>query len=123
MATRKIQFINNEFYHIFNRGADKRDIFIDFDDMDRFFQSMEEFNVIEPIGGIYKNSFHQQLRSKAPQLSRSSWGEYIGKEKSDFCKKDIILDQFKNTKEYKNFAEDSLKDIREIKEADKLLLG
>jgi len=54
---RKIKFTNGEFYHIFNRGTDKRAIFMDEEDLYRFFQSMDEFNVIEPIGSIYENSF------------------------------------------------------------------
>lgn len=57
---RKVPFINSEFYHAYNRGVDKRDIFSNQYDVDRFFQSMNEFNVIEPIGSIYKNSFQKQ---------------------------------------------------------------
>jgi len=44
-----------EYYHIFNRGVDKRLIFDDYFDMLRFYQSMQEFNTIEPIGSIYEN--------------------------------------------------------------------
>ena len=29
MSIRKFEFANGEFYHIFNRGVDKRDIFLD----------------------------------------------------------------------------------------------
>lgn len=57
MAMRKTQFANGEHYHIFNRGVDKRDIYLSKYDIDRFFQSMDEFNVIDPIGSIYANSF------------------------------------------------------------------
>lgn len=57
---RKLKFIEGEFYHIFNRGVDKRIIFRDQNDINRFFQSMEEFNVIEPIGSIYENSFNKK---------------------------------------------------------------
>ncbi|MBI2046219.1 MAG: transposase [Parcubacteria group bacterium] len=64
---RKIPFINSEFYHIYNRGVDKRNIFSNKYDTDRFFQSMNEFNVVEPIGSIYKNSFQ-----KPNQLSGST---------------------------------------------------
>ena len=58
---RKIKFIEEEFYHIFNKGVDKRIIFQDHDDINRFFQSMKEFNVLEPIGSIYENSFNKKL--------------------------------------------------------------
>lgn len=54
---RNIKIAEGEFYHIYNRGIDKREIFSDQEDVDRFFQSIIEFNVIEPIGSIYQNSF------------------------------------------------------------------
>lgn len=57
MGNRKVKFVNNEFYHIYNRGADKRDVFLDSYDLLRFLQSMEEFNNIDPIGSIYEQSF------------------------------------------------------------------
>ncbi len=218
MSKRKIKFSNGEYYHIFNRGVDKRDIFIDEEDLERFFQCMDEFNILEPIGSIYENTFQKaqlggdaaklgekkkeklvnficyclnpnhyhfileqvsdngiekfmhrfggyawffnkkynrsgslfqgpfkavhidsneqllhtsvyvnlndkvhQLGGVAAKLVKSSYGEYIGNMKNSkdaensFCKKDIILRQFKNIKEYKNFAESSLKGIRERK--------
>lgn len=36
MATRKIQFAQGEYYHIYNRGTDKRKIFLDERDHERF---------------------------------------------------------------------------------------
>lgn len=235
MSKRKIQFANGEYYHIFNRGVDKRDIFIDEEDFDRFFQCMDEFNVVEPIGSIYENSFRKtqsggkdsnlvkkkkeklvniicyclnpnhyhfileqvadngiekfmhkigmgyskyfnnkykrsgtlfqgpfkavhidsneqllhtsvyvnlndKVHSLGHGVSKSSWGEYMGNVaknamvnidnntntakngKKSFCKKDIILDQFKNRDEYKSFAKDALAIIRENKELRKLLI-
>ena len=56
MSTRKISFASGEFYHVFNRGVDKRIIFSDNSDMDRFFRSLIEFNTVEPIGSLYENS-------------------------------------------------------------------
>ncbi len=58
---RKIQFVNGEYYHIFNRGNNKRVIFNDQRDMARFFQGMIEFNSNEPIGSIFENSFRKDL--------------------------------------------------------------
>lgn len=58
---RKTLFAENEFYHIYNRGTDKRDIFIDNEDHARFLLGMKEFNVLNPIGSIYENSFTKQL--------------------------------------------------------------
>jgi len=72
MSIRKTPFENGEFYHIYNRGVDKRNIFDEIDDIDRFIQSMEEFNVIEPIGSIYENSFiKKELGSKASKFGNS----------------------------------------------------
>lgn len=65
---RRELFSEGEFYHIYNRGVDKRNIFSDQVDADRFFQGMQEFNRIEPIGSIYENSF---LKNKKNQLGHS----------------------------------------------------
>jgi len=219
-------FVNGEYYHIYNRGVDKRTIFGDENDLKRFFQSMKEFNTIDPIGSIYLNNLNnirnkmlrnripqkeklveficyclnpnhyhfilqqtvdkgiakfmhklglgytnyfnekhkrngslcqgkykaihvnsneyllhlsayvnlnhkihnfKMLRNSIPQHFKSSWEEYIQnndskKENGHFCEKDIILSQFGSAKDYKEFAEDSLKIIKENKEIKKLLL-
>ena len=209
MAIRKTAFVNGEFYHVYNRGVDKRLIFSNQEDQDRFFKSMILFNSINPIGSLHELSFRQlggftaklkrsdkklvniiayclnpnhfhfileqvsdggisefmkrlgggytwyfnnkykrggslfqgvfksihidsneyllhvsayvNLNDRVHQLggfaaklvrSRSSWGEYTeGNTNESFCKKGIILEQFKNKKEYKKFATDSLEDI------------
>ncbi len=59
MATRKTSFANGEFYHVYNRGVDKRNIFIDRADVQRFFKGMLEFNTALPIGSLYEHSFQQ----------------------------------------------------------------
>ncbi len=41
---RKIQFANGEYYHLYNRGVDKRTIFTDKNDYWRFFVSMNLLN-------------------------------------------------------------------------------
>ena len=41
---RKTEFVNGERYHICNRGTDKRNIFMDGYDFQRFLLSMREFN-------------------------------------------------------------------------------
>ena len=43
---RKIEFINGEYYHIYNRGVEKRTIFLDGADYFRFVLGMREFNDI-----------------------------------------------------------------------------
>ena len=206
---RNLEFAEGEKYHIFNRGVDKRTIFHDQNDLDRFFKSMQEFNVVEPIGSIYENRFnkenqlghsvsklvdficyclnpnhfhfileqvtekgiekfmhrllgyskyynHKYKRSGAlfegsfkavhiesnEQLlhtsvyvnlndkvhglghggSKSSWNEYAGLEKKEICKKEIILEQFKNFTDYKEFSQTSLEWIKENKEVAKFLI-
>jgi|SRR3989344_3308659 len=44
---RKVQFAPNNIYHIYNRGVEKRDIFIDDNDRWRFLQGLYLFNDIE----------------------------------------------------------------------------
>ncbi|MDO8593797.1 MAG: hypothetical protein Q7R59_02785 [bacterium] len=68
MANRKISLAIGEHYHIYNRGVDKRVVFADRYDIHRFFQSMVEFNTIDPIGSLYENSF-LQLGGETPKLS------------------------------------------------------
>ncbi|MBI2676984.1 MAG: transposase [Candidatus Yanofskybacteria bacterium] len=65
----KEYFTNGEFYHVYNRGNNKRKIFLDQRDFKRFFQSIREFNSEEPIGSIYLNSFKDaSLRSSTSKL-------------------------------------------------------
>lgn len=197
---------DGELYHVFNRGVEKRQVFMDQSDYQRFFQSMAEFNSTETIGSIYENSFrkkpslggeasklvnivcyclnpnhfhlileqasergiekfmhrlstgytgyfnkkHQRsgvlfqgpfksvhissneqllhvsayvnFNFKVHQLGGeaskywSSWDEYVGKSKSNFCEKNKVLGQFKNKAEYKEFTEKALVEIVRRKE-------
>lgn len=59
-------FVIGQYYHIYNRGTDKRIIFMDKFDLERFLQSMEEFNSVEPIGSIYENRFKKDNKLGAP---------------------------------------------------------
>ncbi|HCR52279.1 MAG: hypothetical protein A3F53_01370 [Candidatus Zambryskibacteria bacterium RIFCSPHIGHO2_12_FULL_48_10] len=59
---RKVTFLDGEYYHIYNRGVDKRVIFNDDKDFERFLVSMNDFNSVEPIGSIYEHSFHKKSR-------------------------------------------------------------
>jgi len=54
MAIRKIKFINGDYYHIYNRGVDKRIIFLDKDDKSRFLNSLNIFNTVTPVGSIFE---------------------------------------------------------------------
>ncbi|MBI2023474.1 transposase [Candidatus Giovannonibacteria bacterium] len=66
---RKFRFVNGEYYHIYNRGVEKRIIFSDQYDFDRFLQCLNEFNSVKPIGSIFENSFKKgQLSNKITKL-------------------------------------------------------
>lgn len=68
---RKVQFVTNQFYHIYNRGNNKRSIFQEKFDLGRFLQGLDDFNSEEPIGSIYEKSFkteNNQLGSQASKL-------------------------------------------------------
>jgi len=61
---RNIKLTEGEFYHIYNRGVDKRIIFINRRDFDRFLESMEIFNIKESIGNLtrYSNKAKEKER-------------------------------------------------------------
>jgi len=215
---RNLQFAENAFYHVYNRGVDKRPIFMEENDMHRFFEGMSLFNNSNSIGSLERkmassrhgvstvstestgsedrlvnfvayclnpNHFHfilEQISEKGIErfmhklgmghskfinakyrrsgalfqgsfkaihldsdtyllhasayinlnnrihkyepgiLTKSSWKEYVVEENDHgFCKKDLVLEQFKDRKSYKVFAEESLKDIVRRKEFKKEL--
>lgn len=69
---RKTEFANGEFYHIYNRGTDRRTIFEEPYDLQRFFESMKDFNAEDPIGSMYEYSFvKKQLGSSTSKLRKS----------------------------------------------------
>lgn len=51
-------------------------------------------------------------------VPKSSFDEFIGKSKENFCKKEIILEQFKTPNEYEIFSYDSLEEIVKRKNED-----
>jgi len=213
-------FSVKEFYHIYNRGVDKRDIFMDSNDVARFLICMSVFNTKDPIGSIYEclreeaafgssapkttpeinklvnfiafclnqnhyhfileplvddgiqkfmhklstgytNYFNEKYRRDGSlfqgkykaihinsneyllhlsvyvnlnykihkdlnkkwmeNLSISSFNEYIRKSLKSFCTKDIVLGQFRNSKEYQSFCEEILPEILIKKESEKEL--
>ena len=61
---RNLVFSDREYYHIYNRGTDKRNIFTDEKDFSRFWESLSDFNQLEPIGSIYELSFKKKSGDK-----------------------------------------------------------
>ncbi len=62
---RKQSIITNEYYHIYNRGVDKRDIFSDKQDIKRFIESILEFNQIKVIISLANLRKTNQIGPKA----------------------------------------------------------
>ena len=60
---RKFEFQTDEYYHIYNRGVDKRQIFIDENDFIRFLTGMREFND--------NSTFEQRLQKKKELSSKA----------------------------------------------------
>ena len=65
---RKQSIITGEYYHIYNRGVDKRDIFNNKKDLFRFVESMCEFNNVE---GIISLANLRKTQIEAKPLSES----------------------------------------------------
>jgi len=57
---RKVPFVENEIYHIFNRGVDKREIFSCNYDYMRILKSLDEFNQIDPVYSLYLNDLRRK---------------------------------------------------------------
>jgi len=68
MSSRKKPFAIGEYYHVFNRGVDRRDVFMDNEDFERFLRSMREFNNKEPMGGLHMHEFRDRLIREIGQL-------------------------------------------------------
>ncbi|MFM7088668.1 MAG: transposase [Candidatus Paceibacterota bacterium] len=61
---RKQPIVTGEYYHIYNRGVDKRDIFSDKSDMYRLIESIQEFNRVDVITSL-ANLRKSEIESKA----------------------------------------------------------
>ena len=64
---RKQPIVTDEYYHIYNRGVDKRDIFNDKKDLSRFVESILEFNRID---GIISLANLRKTKIEAKPLSK-----------------------------------------------------
>ncbi len=68
---RNIKFATKEYYHIYNRGVDKRDIFMDSYDVVRFLKCMSVFNREDSIGSVYEHSRKElKFGSSAPKKGK-----------------------------------------------------
>jgi len=216
---RKTQLANNLHYHIFNRGVDKRDIFIDEKDYERFFLSLILMNdekdglmigwrnfkeshqnttvvdflrlslserkklveiisfclnanhyhfILEQVsdrgiekfmhriatgytryfndkyhrsGSLFQGSFKAYQIKSNSQLLRMSvyvncnseihgvqsankykwcgFSEYLERQNNQLCNKKVIMSHFRDKNDFQNYAEENIRDFREIKEEEK----
>jgi REP element-mobilizing transposase RayT len=63
---RKHPLVTEQYYHVYNRGVDKRDIFANKKDLNRFILSVKQFNKICPVGSI-RDDIRDRL---VPQYSK-----------------------------------------------------
>ncbi|MDD5489707.1 MAG: transposase [Candidatus Moranbacteria bacterium] len=203
--TKPESFITGEYYHIYNRGVEKRKIFDNESDYKRFRSSLRDFNSTDPAWKIEwakekgeitegealveviaycfnSNHYHLLLKqvrndgvsdfmrkigtghtmyfnkkydrsgvlfqgkfksvhvknnnhllylsayvncnseihkiAKAEEYKWCSFGEYLSLDKI-LCNKEIILSQFRDTEEYKNFCKENALEIMERREFEK----
>ena len=67
---RKTSFQNKYYYHIHNRGINKREIFCNEKDHSRFLRAMREFNQSETIGSLYRQDQLKRQESQEAKLLR-----------------------------------------------------
>ena len=66
---RKLKFQNGNYYHIYNRGVDKREVFTDEKEYKRFLRSMRELNCPGPIDSLYRqDQLRRQVRKETKSL-------------------------------------------------------
>ena len=68
----KPQFVENQIYHIYNRGVEKRDTFLDDKDYLRFIHDLFEFNDRDPAFNVayYFNSKSKEVKSQYLEKER-----------------------------------------------------
>ena len=76
---RKIPLENEHLYHVYNRGTDKRKIFVDKNDYLRFLISMREFNRADPIGSLLELKERREVENASNILSTAKEEAYASK--------------------------------------------
>jgi len=75
---RKIVFQSGNYYHIYNRGVDKREVFGDKYDYLRFLESLQYFNSTENIGSLYERNYLTRKLKKAAVDKKSDFQLEVG---------------------------------------------
>jgi len=71
---RNFKFQTGEYYHIYNRGIDKRNIFANKNDYIRFLISLNEFNNPSPVESLYRLKRIKESRIEKPL---SGWRSHL----------------------------------------------
>lgn len=61
--SRNVTYIKGELYHCYNRGVDKRNVFLDAQDFDYFLKALELFNRRTPRGGMMEYQYPSNSNS------------------------------------------------------------
>lgn len=69
MPRRKVPFVNGEYYHIYNRGVDKRNIINSPFDIKRILESLSVFNTTEPVGSLFGYSKRNKNKKVGNRVS------------------------------------------------------
>lgn len=85
MSTRRIPFANDEYYHIYNRGVDKREIFSSAQDYNRFLISMNLLN--DTNDGLMI-----EWRDYQKNNPRNSFSDFLSFLKGTFGKRERLVD-------------------------------
>lgn len=69
---RNLDFAEGEFYHIYNRGVDKRTIFPEIEDINRFFEGMNLFNNTRSIGSLERKVRRHSVSTRSEEISEKA---------------------------------------------------
>jgi putative transposase len=67
---KKPQFIEDNIYHIYNRGVEKRNIFLDDEDYFRFIHNLYEFNDESPVVNVKYYFNTEKMNGKPPHVNK-----------------------------------------------------
>lgn len=81
---RKLLFTTNEYYHVFNRGVEKREICLELNDFQRLLEGMKEFNTPLPVS--LKDLKRLRVNNSETKNRDSSQFLVSGALRSRFCK-------------------------------------
>jgi len=67
---KKPQFVENQIYHIYNRGVDKRKVFLEEEDYFRFIHDLFEFNNEEMVTNALYYFNHQVMEAESQYITK-----------------------------------------------------